>query len=167
MLLMDVDGVLTDGKLLYLSMPDGSTVETKMFDATDGAAIGFLRRAGLKTGIISGRGSPTVTRRAEELRLDFVYQGLGRRKLPAFLEILEHSGIPASRICYVGDDVQDLPILLRVGFPVAVSNARAEVLERAAYITSASGGNGAIREVAELILRTQGKWDGVLQEFLT
>src|SRR5262245_30410220 len=123
MLLMDVDGVLTDGKLLYIPMADGSMVETKWFDATDGASIGFLRRAGIRTGIISGRSSPVVARRAEELRMDFVYQGLGRKKLPAFLEILEKTGIAASRVCYVGDDIQDLPILTRVGLPVAVSNA--------------------------------------------
>jgi 3-deoxy-D-manno-octulosonate 8-phosphate phosphatase (KDO 8-P phosphatase) len=163
---MDVDGVLTNGKLLYIPQSDGSIFETKMFDACDGAAIGFLRRAGIQTGIISGRTSLAVTRRAEELRMDYIYQGLGRTKLPAFNEILERSGLDAARICYIGDDVQDLPILTRVGFPVAVKNARPEVLARVAYVTNASGGDGAVREVAERILKAQGKWDATMAEFV-
>ena len=166
LLLMDVDGVLTNGKLLYMPQAGGGVVETKAFDAADGAAIGFLRRAGIKTGIISGRNSPAVTRRAEELHMDFVYQGLGRHKLPAFAEILERSGLEASRVCYVGDDLQDLPILARAGFPIAVRNARPEVLARATYVTQTPGGEGAIREVAELILKAQGKWESTLAEFL-
>ena len=165
LLLMDVDGVLTDGSLFYVPLVDGSVAEAKAFDATDGAAIGFARRAGIKTGIISGRSSPAVVRRAEELRMDFLYQGLGRKKLSAFEEILAKSNIPAERICYAGDDVQDLPILARVGFPIAVANAAAEVLSRVAYVTRASGGRGAIREIVELILKAQGKWDSLIGEF--
>lgn len=163
---MDVDGVLTDGQLLFIPMPVLGVVEAKSFDAADGAAIGFARRAGIKTGIISGRSSPAVERRAQELHIDFLYQDLGRKKLPALEEILAKSNIPADRICYVGDDVQDLPILKRVGFPVAVSNADPEVISRAAYVTRASGGHGAIREVVEMILKAQGKWDSTLSEFL-
>ncbi len=160
LLLMDVDGVLTDGTLLYLPLADGRVVET-------GAAIGIARRAGIKTGIISGRASPAVARRAEELKMDFSYQGLGCAKLPAFEEILGKTGIVAGRVCYVGDDIQDLPILTRVGFPVAVPNACSEVLTRAAYVTRAHGGHGAIREVIELILRAQGKWEATMSEFLS
>ena len=167
LLLMDVDGVLTDGTLLYLPLADGRVVETKTFHATDGAAIGIARRAGIKTGILSGRASPAVARRAEELAMDFLYQGLGRAKLPAFEEILGKTRIAAGRVCYVGDDIQDLPILTRVGFPVAVPNACSEVLTRAAYVTRAHGGRGAIREVIELILRAQGKWEATMSEFLS
>ena len=167
LLLMDVDGVLTDGTLLYFPLTDGRVVETKTFHATDGAAIGIARRAGIKTGIISGRASPAVARRAEELAMDFLYQGLGRAKLPAFEEILGKTRIAAGRVCYVGDDIQDLPILTRVGFPVAVPNACSEVLTRAAYVTRAHGGHGAIREVIELILRAQGKWEATMSEFLS
>jgi 3-deoxy-D-manno-octulosonate 8-phosphate phosphatase (KDO 8-P phosphatase) len=166
LLLMDVDGVLTDGTLLYLPLANGSVVETKTFHATDGAAIGIARRAGIKTGIISGRTSPAVGRRAEELAMDFLYQGLGWKKLPAFEEILEKTRIAASRVCYVGDDIQDLPILTRIGFPVAVPNACSEVLASAAYVTRAYGGRGAIREVVELILKAQGKWEAAIREFL-
>jgi 2-dehydro-3-deoxyphosphooctonate aldolase (KDO 8-P synthase) len=166
LLLMDVDGVLTNGKLFFVPGTDGRLVETKMFDACDGASIGFARRSGIRTGIISGRSSPAVQHRAEDLSMEFIYQGLGRNKLPALQEILERSGVSTSEVCYVGDDVQDLPLLTRVGFPVAVSNARAEVRSRAAYVTTAEGGSGAIREVVELILQAQGKWENVLNEFL-
>ena len=167
LLLMDVDGVMTDGTLLYLPLVDGTVAETKMFHAADGAAIGIARRAGIKTGIISGRSSPAVARRAEELGMDFVYQGLGRKKLPAFEEILSKTRLPASRVCYIGDDIQDLPILSRAGFPIAVPNACSEVLTCAAYVTRARGGGGSIREVVELILKAQGKWQAALAEFLT
>ena len=144
-------------------MPDGSVVEAKAFNASDGAGIGFAHRAGIKTGIISGRGA--AGRRAEELKMDFVYQGLGRKKISAYEEILVRSKIASERICYIGDDVQDIPILTRVGFPVAVANAYPEVLSRVAYITRASGGRGAIREVVDLILKAQGKWDAAIEEF--
>jgi 3-deoxy-D-manno-octulosonate 8-phosphate phosphatase (KDO 8-P phosphatase) len=164
MLLMDVDGVMTDGSLIHIPMADGSVVEAKSFNASDGAGIGFAHRAGIKTGIISGRGS--ADRRAEELKMDFVYQGLGRTKLPALGEILVRSKIPSERVCYIGDDLQDIPILSRVGFPVAVANAYPEVLLRVAYVTRASGGRGAIREVVELILKAQGKWEAAIAEFL-
>jgi 3-deoxy-D-manno-octulosonate 8-phosphate phosphatase (KDO 8-P phosphatase) len=166
MLLMDVDGVLTDGRFLLVPMPDGSVVEAKAFDSQDGSAIGLARRAGIKLGIISGRGSPAVTRRAEELKLDFVYLGLGRKKLSAYEEIILKSGLPEESVCYVGDDLQDIPIMRRVGFPVAVANACAETKECAAYITRRAGGDGAIREVVELILKSQDMWKPAIDEFL-
>jgi 3-deoxy-D-manno-octulosonate 8-phosphate phosphatase (KDO 8-P phosphatase) len=158
LLLMDVDGVMTDGTLLFIPMPDGSVAEAKTFNVNDGAALGMARRAGLKTGIISGRSSPALTKRAEELHVDFFYHGLGRKKTSALEEILEKSKIPKERICYVGDDIQDLSLFNRVGFPVAVANASEDVASRAAYVTRTAGGRGAIREVVELILRAQGKW---------
>ena len=165
LLLMDVDGVLTDGRLLLVPLPDGSVVEAKAFNVNDGAALAMARRAGLKTGIISGRSSPALTRRAEELKVEYFYHGLGRTKTSALEEIYAKSRMPKDRVCYVGDDVQDLPLFTRVGFPISVSNASQEVASRAAYVTRASGGNGAIREVVELILRAQGKWEAALKEF--
>jgi 3-deoxy-D-manno-octulosonate 8-phosphate phosphatase (KDO 8-P phosphatase) len=164
-LLMDVDGVLTDGRLLLVPMPDGSVVEAKAFNVNDGAALAMARRAGLKTGIISGRSSAALTRRAEELKVDFFYHGLNPKKTVAIEEIFAKTKLSKERICYVGDDVQDLPILARVGFPIAVANAAPEVAARAAYVTRTAGGQGAIREVVELILRAQGKWDAALSEF--
>jgi 3-deoxy-D-manno-octulosonate 8-phosphate phosphatase (KDO 8-P phosphatase) len=166
MLLMDVDGVLTSGEFLFVPMPDGSVVEAKAFHSVDGTAIGLARRAGLRMGIISGRASPAVTRRAEELRLEFVYQGLGRRKIEAFEEILSKAMCLPENICYVGDDLQDLPILNRVGFPVGVANACAEVKSVVAYVTRKAGGEGAVREVVEVILRAKGTWDSAIAEFM-
>jgi 3-deoxy-D-manno-octulosonate 8-phosphate phosphatase (KDO 8-P phosphatase) len=164
LLLMDVDGVLTDGTLFYVPVAGGSVVEAKMFDVRDGAGLVLLRKAGIKTGIISGRSSPALAQRAKDLEVDFVYQGLGEKKLEAFEEVLEKTGIPADRICYVGDDFQDLPILKRVGFPIAVANASSEIVPRVAYVTRAPGGRGAIREVVELILKAQGKWDELMRK---
>src|SRR4051812_41832983 len=167
MLLMDVDGVMTDGKFLLVPMPDGSVVEAKAFDSQDGSAIGLVRRTGIRLGLISGRDSPAVSRRAEELRFDFCYQGTGRKKLDAFHEIVAKSGIPFEDICYVGDDLQDIPVLRRVGFPIAVANACPETKAAAAYVTKNFGGSGAIRELVELILRSQNKWDSSIKEFLS
>ena len=166
LLLMDVDGVLTDGKLLLVAMPDGSVVEAKAFNVNDGAALAMARRAGLKTGIISGRSSAALTKRAEELHVDFFYHGLNPRKTSAIEEIFAKTKLPVDRVCYVGDDVQDLPIFSRVGFPIAVANASPEVAARASYVTRAAGGYGAIREVVELILKAQGKWEAALKEFI-
>jgi 3-deoxy-D-manno-octulosonate 8-phosphate phosphatase (KDO 8-P phosphatase) len=166
LLLMDVDGVLTDGTFLFVPMPDGSVVEAKGFHASDGAAIGIARRAGIKLGIISGRSSPAVTRRSEELRFDFCYQGLGRRKIEAFNEIVAKVAFLPDAMAYIGDDLQDIPILRRVGFPISVANACVEAKEHSAYTTQNTGGHGAVREVVELILRAQGKWDDAVAEFL-
>src|SRR5712692_1342549 len=114
LLLMDVDGVLTDGTLLLVPMPDGSVVEAKLFNVNDGAALAMPRRAGLKTGIISGRSSAALDRRAEELKVDFFYHGLGRTKTSALEEIFARTKLPKDRVCYIGDDVQDLPLFARV-----------------------------------------------------
>jgi 3-deoxy-D-manno-octulosonate 8-phosphate phosphatase (KDO 8-P phosphatase) len=165
LLLMDVDGVLTDGTLLLVPMPDGSVVEAKAFNVNDGAALAMARRAGLKTGIISGRSSLALSRRAGELKVDFFYHGLGRRKAPALEEIFEKTKLPKDRVCYVGDDVQDLPLFSLVGFSVAVANSSKDVAAGASYVTQAAGGRGAIREVVELIMRAQGKWEAALKEF--
>jgi 3-deoxy-D-manno-octulosonate 8-phosphate phosphatase (KDO 8-P phosphatase) len=162
LLLMDVDGVLTDGRILLVPMPDGTAGEAKAFNTKDGAALAIAREAGLRTGFITGRSSPALTRRAEELKVDFFYHGLSRSKISAIEEIYTQTKLSPDKVCYVGDDFPDLSILARVGFPVAVADASPEVVVRAAYVTRAAGGHGAIREVVELILRAQNKWDAAL-----
>lgn len=156
-LLMDVDGVLTDGRVWLASWPDGTAHEMKGFDAYDGQGLMLARTMGLRTGVITGRESPAVARRAKELGLEFVYQGQAV-KVVAFEEILANSGAQAEEVCYAADDLPDLPVLRRVGFAVAVANASAEVKKAAHYVTRARGGAGAVREVVELILKAQGKW---------
>ena len=164
LVLMDVDGVLTDGRVWFV--PDREElVEVKSFHVTDGAGIALAHRAGLKTGVVSARTSPGVRKRAEELSVEFVYLGVQNKKT-ALEAILAESGIAADRICFVGDEVVDLPAMTRVGFPVAVQNAVPEVLSRAAYVTQAAGGNGAVREVIEIIIKAKGQWDAVIAEFL-
>ena len=164
LLLMDVDGVLTDGKIWFV--PDGGElVEVKSFHVLDGAGIALAHRAGLKTGVVSARTSSGVGKRAEELSVDFIHLEV-RDKRTALDDILGASGIAAENVCFIGDDVVDLPAMTRVGFPVAVSNASSEVRARAAYVTDAEGGNGAVREVIELIMKAQGKWDAAIAEFL-
>jgi 3-deoxy-D-manno-octulosonate 8-phosphate phosphatase (KDO 8-P phosphatase) len=164
MLLMDVDGVLTDGSISLVPGSDG-LVETKSFHVTDGAGLVLAHRGGLKTGFVSGRDSPVVQERARELRIDEVHLGV-RDKVSALDRVVESTGIPPDRIAFMGDDVVDLPVMSRVGFPVAVSNAPQDVARHAAYVTRARGGSGAVREVVELILKRQGKWDEILSEFL-
>jgi len=164
LLLLDVDGVLTDGRILF--MPDGSggLMESKSFHVADGAGIALAHSAGLGTGLVSRRTSPAVTERARELGIDRVHQGVGE-KAAAVEAIAAEAGVSLDAVAFVGDDLVDLPAMLRVGFPVAVENAPEEVRSRAAYVTEAPGGHGAVREVVEVILRAQGKWDQVIGEF--
>ncbi len=154
---MDVDGVLTDGRIWLQSLPDGTATEIKGFSAYDGAGLKLARLAGLRTGLITGRESPATTRRAREVEMDFVYQNCGE-KMPAYEEVLRKAGLRDAEVAYVADDLPDLPILACVGLGVAVANAVPEVKRAAHYVTSKSGGNGAVREVIELLLRAQGKW---------
>jgi 3-deoxy-D-manno-octulosonate 8-phosphate phosphatase (KDO 8-P phosphatase) len=156
-LLMDVDGVLTDARIWLLSRRDGTTSEIKGFSAYDGAGLKLARAAGLRTGIITGRDSAAVTQRARECQMEFVYQGR-TTKLTAYEEILRATGASDAEIAYVGDDLPDLPLLQRAGLAVAVANAAAEVKRAAHYVTVRSGGDGAVREVIELIVKAQGKW---------
>jgi len=160
MILFDVDGVLCNGDITYTD----SGSEIKTFDVQDGMGITLARMAGLKTGIITGRKSGIIERRAKELKIDYLSQG-SFNKLPAYEKILKESGIDESEICYIGDDILDLPILDRVGFSVAVANGREEVKADCDYITVARGGRGAVREVIDIILKRQGKF-GVLLESL-
>ncbi len=157
LLLMDVDGVLTDGRIYLQSLPDGSALEIKAFNAWDGAGLKMLRAAGIRTGVITGRGSAATDRRAHEVGMEFVFQEQPE-KLPAYDEILRNAGVRDEEVAYIGDDLPDLPVLRRVGLAVAVANAAAEVKRAAHYVTKRTGGEGAVREVVELILKAQGKW---------
>ena len=156
-LMMDVDGVLTSGEIHF----DAGGRETKIFHAHDGSGITYLHRQGIRTALISGRTSDVVALRAKELGIVEVHQGV-REKIRAYESILERLKLRDEEVGYVGDDLLDLGCLRRAGFPVAVANAVAEAKEAAAYVTSRLGGSGAIREVAELILKAQGKWDEVV-----
>lgn len=157
-LLLDVDGVLTDGRVYLQSFPDGTAHELKAFHSQDGAGLNIARGAGLRTGLISGRESAAMTRRARETGMEFVYQGRAE-KIPAYEAILRAAGVEDSEVAYVGDDLPDLPVLRRVGLAVAVANAVPEVRRAAHFVTQRSGGEAAVREVIECILKVQGKWD--------
>ena len=157
-LLLDVDGVLTDGHVYLQSMPDGTAVECKAFHSQDGAGLKMARDAGVRTGVISGRRSPAVERRAQETGMEFVYQGYAK-KIEAYEAILREAGVQDSQVAYVGDDLPDLPVMARVGLPIAVANAVPEVQRASDYVTQRGGGEAAAREVIELILKAQGKWD--------
>jgi len=156
-LLMDVDGVLTDGRIWLLSRSDGTASEIKGFSAYDGAGLKLARAAGLRTGLITGRESSAVAQRARECEIEFVYQHRAT-KIGALEEILQTTGASANEVAYVGDDLPDLSVLQRVGLAVAVANAVPEVKRAAHFVTSRSGGEGALREVIELIVKAQGKW---------
>lgn len=164
LLLMDVDGVLTDCKLYYVPDAQGRMVETKGFDAQDGIALQWLNWKGIKTGVISGRESPATVERARQVKMDYVYQG-HIEKIPILEEILAKAQIDRSEVAYAGDDLTDLVILRRVGLGIATANARAEVKRAAHYVTEARGGWGAIREVAELLLKAQNRWGEILKHY--
>ena len=150
---LDVDGVLTDGRIGY-GPGDG---EIKFFDVRDGHGIVLLRRAGLRVGMLSGRASAANRRRAAELELDFVYEGC-KDKLAGFEQLLREQGLTAAQCLMIGDDLVDIPVMRRAGAAVAVADATAETRAAAQWTTTAAGGRGAIREVAEWLLREQGKW---------
>jgi 3-deoxy-D-manno-octulosonate 8-phosphate phosphatase (KDO 8-P phosphatase) len=152
LVLMDADGVMTDGGILFA----GSFGEGRIFDAKDGVGIWLLRRAGIFTGVISGRASDAVKRRARELGMEEVHLRV-RDKLRAYERILRRREMIDVQVCYIGDDVVDLPVLRRVGLAVAPSDAHPEALRAARLVTRSPGGKGAIREVADLILGAQGK----------
>ena len=162
LLLLDVDGVLTDGHIYLQSLPDGTAAEMKVFSAYDGAGLKLARAAGLRTGLITGRDSAAVSRRAREVGMDFVYQDRAE-KLGAYEEILREAGVHNAEVAYVGDDLPDLPVLERVGLAIAVANAAPEVKRAAHYVTARSGGAGAVREVVELLLKAQGKWEQAIR----
>lgn len=164
LLLMDVDGVLTDGTVYGIPGPGGNIVETKGFDTQDGIALQWLSWKGFVTGVISGRISPATEERARQCNMTYVYQG-HIEKIPILEEILSRSGIPSSQVAYIGDDLTDVVIMNRVGLGIAPANARAEVKRSAKHVTESAGGRGAVREVAELLLKSQGYWDELLRKY--
>lgn len=162
---LDVDGVLTDGGV-YLGAVDGAPMEFKRYDIQDGLGIHFLRKAGLRVVIITGRVSDSVRMRAAELEVDELVQDAGARKLPAFLRILEREGIAPEEAAFVGDDFPDLGVLRVVGLPVAVGNAVPEVKRVAALQLERTGGHGAVREFCELLLQARGEWDDICERYV-
>jgi 3-deoxy-D-manno-octulosonate 8-phosphate phosphatase (KDO 8-P phosphatase) len=164
LLLMDVDGVLTDGRLYNVPGPDGAMVETKGFDSQDGMALQWLNRHEIQAGVISGRISAATTERAKQVKMRYVYQG-HVEKIPILEEILTASGIARDNVAYVGDDLTDIVVMRRVGLGIATANARPEFKRSAHYVTNAPGGSGAVREVAELILQAQGHWPAILKKY--
>jgi 3-deoxy-D-manno-octulosonate 8-phosphate phosphatase (KDO 8-P phosphatase) len=164
LLLMDVDGVLTDGHLYNVPGPDGKMVETKGFDSQDGIGLQWMAWQGIKTGVISGRQSPATEERARQCKMSYVYQG-HIEKIPILDEILADAKIDSGEVAYIGDDFTDIVIMHRVGLAVATANARDEVKREAHYVTHAPGGSGAVREVIELILKARGTWVDILKHY--
>ena len=164
LLLMDVDGVLTDGKFYFFPGPDGEIVETKAFDSQDGIALQWLRRKGIAAGLISGRVSPATTARATQAGFRYVYQG-NLEKIPIIEKIRSQSGLDSSQIAYIGDDFTDVVVMHRVGLAIATQNAAQEVKDEADFVTAAAGGSGAVREAVVLILKAQGLWPEILREY--
>ena len=163
LLLLDVDGTMTDGGVLLLSQPDGSALEMKKFDAHDGQGLTLAHTAGLKTGCITGRESAALLRRAHEMKMDYIYMKIAL-KMPAYEEILAKAGVQDAEVAFVGDDLPDIPLLKRAGLAVAVGDAVADVKKIAHYTTKAHGGRGAVREAIELILKSKGIWDELIDK---
>ena len=162
LLLLDCDGVLTDGRIWILENGD----DQKAFHTRDGLGLELFHRAGLKSGIISGRASSAVARRARALGITFVH--LGRPdKVKAFEETLLDAGVTSDQVAFIGDDLNDVPLMIRSKLAVAVADANAEALARSHYVTTAKGGAGAVREVIELILKAQNRWTALLDKYLT
>jgi len=188
LLLFDVDGVLTDGKLFIFPAPAGiqqttlehasrhaedagfglnsqALIEAKGFHAHDGTAISLARLAGIRTGLITKRISETVALRARDLKLEHVHQGI-QDKLTVFRQVLQEEGLAPAQAAFVGDDVIDLPAMRYSGLAIAVANARREVKDDAHYVTPHSGGDGALRDAVEFILKAQGKWKQVVEDYI-
>lgn len=161
LLLLDVDGVMTDGSIIYT--PDGH--EIKAFSSRDGLGLRLVQKAGVQVGLITARTSEVVKRRAENLGISLVYQGIGK-KLEVFERILAEQGLLPMQVAYVGDDWLDLPLLTRVGLAVAVADGAAEVREVAHYVTELPGGRGAVREVCDLLVEALGVRETLLAEYL-
>jgi len=162
---LDVDGVMTDGGI-YLGSADGRPVELKRYEIQDGLGIHLMQRAGLRVAIVTGRVSESVRLRAMELDVDDVAQDPHAHKLPAFLAMLERHGIAPSEAAFVGDDFPDLAVLRLVGLPVAVGNAVPEIRAACALQLERHGGAGAVRELAEVLLRARGDWEQVTERYV-
>jgi 3-deoxy-D-manno-octulosonate 8-phosphate phosphatase (KDO 8-P phosphatase) len=162
-LLMDVDGTMTNRGVTLLSQNDGTALEIKTFDAHDGQGLTLARTAGLHTGCITGRESSALVRRAHEMKMEFIYMKQAL-KMPAYEEILQKAGVSDSVVAFVGDDLPDIPLLRRAGLAIAVGDAVPEVKAVAHYVTKAFGGQGAIREAVELILKSKGIWEQMIDK---
>jgi 3-deoxy-D-manno-octulosonate 8-phosphate phosphatase (KDO 8-P phosphatase) len=160
LLILDVDGVMTDGRIVY----DANGIETKFFNVKDGHGIKMVQRAGIHVAIISGRKSPVVDVRARELGIDIVYQG-ALDKLSPFEEVLASTGLDASQVAFMGDDIIDLPIIRRVGFAAAPCDAVDEVLIAVQFTSRNRGGWGAVRELCDLLLKGMGRWDEITARY--
>lgn len=157
-MILDVDGVLTDGRIIY----DSKGRDSKFFDVHDGLGVYLLKRVGIKTILITAKGSNTIKHRAADMKVEEFYEDIFP-KTKVLARILKKHNISASEVCFMGDDLVDLGIMKAVGFSVAVANACSDILDVACYVTKKSGGRGAVRETAELILKTQGKWEDALK----
>ena len=162
-LLMDVDGTMTDGGVTLLSQTEEIAVEIKTFDAHDGQGLTLAHTAGIRTGCITGRQSSALLRRAREMKMEFIYMKQAF-KIPAYEEILGKAGVPEFAVAYIGDDLPDLPLMRRVGLAVAVGDAVHEVKKAAHYTTKAHAGHGAVREAIELILKSKGIWEAMIDK---
>jgi 3-deoxy-D-manno-octulosonate 8-phosphate phosphatase (KDO 8-P phosphatase) len=162
-LLMDVDGTMTDGSVTLLSQLDGTALEIKTFDAHDGQGLMLAQAAGLRTGCITGRESPALLRRAREMKMEFIYMKRAV-KIPAYEEILQKAEVTDAEVAFIGDDLPDIPLLRRAGLAVAVGDAVPEVKAAAHYTTKALAGHGAIREAVEVIMKSQGIWDEMVEK---
>ncbi len=160
LLVLDVDGVLTDGSILYTA--DG--IEIKRFHVRDGSGLKFWHAHGKRSAILSGRRSEAVERRARDLGISPVFQGCAA-KLPAFEALMAEMGLRAEQVCAIGDDLPDLPVLRRAGLAVSVADGCTEVRAAADFVAPHSGGEGAVRDVVEWLLKLQGRWDSTVAEF--
>jgi 3-deoxy-D-manno-octulosonate 8-phosphate phosphatase (KDO 8-P phosphatase) len=164
--LMDVDGTITDGGVCLISLPgDGGVAEMKVFNSLDGLGLKLAATMGIRTGFITGRKSPAVAQRARESHVEFVYLGQST-KTAAYEECLEKAQVHDDEVAYMGDDLPDMPLARRVGLAVAVANAAPELKAISHYVTQARGGAGTAREVVELILKAQGKWEEAIPKAL-
>ena len=159
--LMDCDGVLTDARIWVLENGE----DQKSFSTRDGLGLELLQRAGIRSGVISGRVSSALTRRAEKLGMSYVRQGCEDKK-QAFAEIVADAGLTNADVAFAGDDLNDIPLMRQSGLAIAVADAALETRQHAHYITEAPGGHGAVREAIELILKAQNKWDEMLRHYL-
>lgn len=159
MVLFDVDGVLTDGGIIY----NESGKEIKMFNVRDGLGIRLLMKAGIQVGIVTGRSSEALRYRCQNLGITLIYEGV-RDKGVLLDEIVEKTGFHSDEIAFMGDDLPDLPIMRKVGFSIAVADAHESVMEEADMVTHANGGAGAVREVCEKILKSQGHWKKLMEQ---
>ncbi len=161
LVITDVDGVLTDGRALYI---DAQT-QGVLFNVHDGTGIKYLQRSGIQTAIISGRDTAAVSARAETLGIREVVQG-AKIKIEAYKQVMGRNEFEDAQVAYVGDDLPDMPVMRRAGLGIAVPNAAPEVLEQADAVTTRSGGQGALRELAEFILKAQGLWEKIMERYI-